>query len=253
MSKTIDTFIQQIISDHNVQLLYACESGSRAWGFHSPDSDYDVRFIFMHPSNAYLSIFEPQDSITCMDGLLDGSGWDLLKSLRLAAKSNVSIFEWLQSPVVYHNANSFREKLWQAVLPYFQPKTAMHHYLGIASSTLHRNFKEEEVLLKKYFYVLRPVFAARFIAITQQPAPTQFAQLVRFYEDEVEIENIIKYLLEQKAKASEGQMIKRNKQLDNFIEQEMNQLLTIAKSMPRTSFDRAGIDHFYRSMLQIDN
>jgi len=251
MKNQIAAFLNHLQQEYEIHLLFACESGSRAWGFPSPDSDYDIRFIFRHPTDAYLSIFEPKDTITLMDGLLDGSGWDLLKALRLGAKSNVSLFEWLQSPIVYHVQEGFQQQLWEALLPCFQPRTAIHHYLGIAKSTLHRNFKDEEVEIKKYFYVLRPVFAARYITQHQQPAPMEFRELLQYLDGEEEVAEAIEQLLEQKAEAEEGETVKRQKLLDRFLTQEMEQLLTIAKSMPKLEVDTRRVDDFYRQMLKV--
>jgi hypothetical protein len=251
MKEKIASFLDTLEEQHKVEILFACESGSRAWGFPSPDSDYDIRFIYRHPSSSYISIFEPRGNITILDGLIDGSGWDLLKALRLGAKSNVSLFEWLQSPVKYRETSNFEADLWEALLPCFQPRSAIHHYLGIASSTLHRNFKSEQVLLKKYFYVLRPLFCARYITQHQRPAPTEFRPLLRFMEGEEEIEKIIHGLLEEKADAEEGATVKRNAQLDQFVEQELAQLLTIAKSMPKVKVDTSRLDSFYRQTLNV--
>src|SRR5215475_7651562 len=86
--------------DHHVAIMLAIESGSRAWGFPSLDSDYDVRFIYVHPSDAYLSVAAPQEVIECgIEGVLDIGGWDLRKALRLLVKSNAVLLEWLVSPV----------------------------------------------------------------------------------------------------------------------------------------------------------
>ena len=251
MQTDILAFLKELELRHQINIVFASESGSRAWGFPSPDSDYDIRFIFFHPAETYISIFEPKDTITLMEGLLDGSGWDFKKTLQLSAKSNVSVFEWLQSPIVYIDKNNFGTSLWKTILPSFQPKKAIHHYLGIASSTLHHNFQNKKVKLKKYFYVLRPLFSARFIAQNYLPAPSLFKDLLHFYPDEENIANIIEDFLQLKEKAMEGFEVDRNPVLDHFVEKEMTQLLTIAKSMPKKAVDHSSIDHFYRQQLNI--
>ena len=88
--------------EEDVRVLYACESGSRAWGFASPDSDYDVRFIYVHRPDWYLSIVDRRDVIErpIVDEY-DLSGWELRKTLRLFRKSNPPLIEWLGSPIVY--------------------------------------------------------------------------------------------------------------------------------------------------------
>jgi len=96
------TKLKHIEENRNVKINYACESGSRAWGFASPDSDYDVRFLYTHPLEWYLAVAEKRDTIDIMDGDFDAVGWELRKSLRLLKKSNVPALEHLFSPIVYH-------------------------------------------------------------------------------------------------------------------------------------------------------
>ena len=94
--------LSQIEERENIRILYACESGSRAWGFASSDSDYDVRFIYVRPKEFYLKLENTCDTLECeLNEIYDISGWDLKKMLRLLNRSNPSIFEWAASPLVY--------------------------------------------------------------------------------------------------------------------------------------------------------
>ena len=124
--------LKEIETEYGVTVLFASETGSRAWGFPSPDSDYDVRFIYMHPQEWYLSIDEKRDSIEYLNGELDLVGWDIRKSLQLLRKSNAAMFERLQSPIVYVEQTEFRMKLNQMLPDYFSPKAGLHHYLSMA-------------------------------------------------------------------------------------------------------------------------
>ena len=134
MKEKILQSLRKIEQDNNIKVLFACETGSRAWGFASPDSDYDVRFIYMHNKDWYLSLNEQKDSIELMldNGELDITGWDLRKSLRLLKKSNISLFERFKSPEIYLNNNLFISELNDISDNYFSSISGMHHYLNMA-------------------------------------------------------------------------------------------------------------------------
>lgn len=141
--------LKEIEAQKGVQILFACESGSRAWGFASPDSDYDIRFIYKHDLDYYLSLWEQPDVIEFMtEDDLDGSGWDLRKTVKLLAKSNAPLLEWLYSPVVYFQDDAFVQQMQALATECFSPIASLHHYLGTT-----KNFMEacqaEEVKLKK--------------------------------------------------------------------------------------------------------
>lgn len=123
--------LKEIEKQKGVEILYACESGSRAWGFASPDSDYDVRFIYKHDLDYYLSLWEKPDVIEFMtEDDLDGSGWDLRKAVKLLAKSNAPLLEWLYSPVVYFQDEAFVQQMQALATECFSPIASLHHYLG---------------------------------------------------------------------------------------------------------------------------
>lgn len=190
--------LNEIEQEHNVVILYACESGSRAWGFASPDSDYDVRFIYVQCSDAYLSIRERRDVIELpVNEVLDISGWDLRKALQLFLKSNAPLYEWLQSPIVYKQQESFTADI-QALMPaYFSLRAGLHHYLSMADNTFSNELQGVQVRLKKYFYALRPLLAARWITDRQELPPMQFEQLRTLITDPVWQEEIDALLLKK--------------------------------------------------------
>lgn len=99
---TIRNRLTDVARDHDVRIIFAIESGSRAWGFPSPDSDYDVRFVYAHRPDWYLSLRPGRDVIELpIEGDLDINGWDLRKALNLMLKPNPVLLEWLSSPVRY--------------------------------------------------------------------------------------------------------------------------------------------------------
>ena len=131
MTTRIAAALAALEAQHGIRILYACESGSRAWGFPSPDSDYDVRFIYCHSTDWYLRLDEGPDTLNFpVDDELDLAGWELRKALRLLRGANASLFEWLQSPIVYHEALGFRAQLAPLLPPAFNLKAGLHHYLG---------------------------------------------------------------------------------------------------------------------------
>ncbi len=139
MRERIFQQLEIIEADKDVRILYACESGSRAWGFPSKDSDFDVRFIYVHPTSWYLSIDDKRDVIEKnIDDCLDISGWELRKALRLFRKSNPPLLEWLQSPVVYLEKHKTADKLRDLRVVYFSPKSCLYHYLQMAR----RNYRD---------------------------------------------------------------------------------------------------------------
>ena len=162
MLPRIQTALRQLEATHGIRILYACESGSRAWGFPSLDSDYDVRFIYCHSPAWYLALDEGPDTLNFpVDDELDLAGWELRKALRLLRGSNASVFEWLQSPIVYHEALDFRARLAPLLPAAFNLKAGLHHYLGQLRRGVEEDLTGPDVRLKRLFYALRSALAAR--------------------------------------------------------------------------------------------
>lgn len=195
MKEKILEKLKEIEKQKEVEILFAVESGSRAWGFASPDSDYDIRFIYKHKPEYYLSLWEQPDVIEFMTkDDLDGSGWDLRKSVKLLAKSNTALIEWLFSPVVYFQEDDFVKQMQDLAVEFFSPIAVLHHYLGTT-----KNFMEvcemEEVKLKSYFYALRTALAGKWIIEKNTFPPVAFADLLpiapqNIQEKIIELQNI---------------------------------------------------------------
>ena len=196
----IRTELKTLEAAHGVRILYACESGSRAWGFPSPDSDYDVRFFFVHPPAAYLSITDRADSLNLpIDDRLDFSGWDLRKTLQLIWRSNATPGEWLQSPMVYTEQEGFRESLLPLARAYANPYGLVAHYLGLARSSLQRIAEQGAAQkLKTWFYVLRPLLAARWICDQRGIPPMTLEALLPVLAERPEAVESIRQLVEFK-------------------------------------------------------
>lgn len=209
--------LDEIERREGVRILLAVESGSRAWGFESPDSDYDVRFIYVRPVRDYLTLRPSRkDTIEwVVDETLDICGWDLSKALQLAHKGNLFFFEWGISPVVYRHADDW-DKIWEVARGYFSCKAAMHSYLGIARTTDRDFLQGERVRYKKYLYAVRPLLACKFMAEQGLQPPVRFAELVAAAAPE-DLKPAIAQLLDAKVHMCEKDEGERIAQIDAFI------------------------------------
>jgi len=226
--------LASIESNERVCVLYACESGSRAWGFPSQDSDYDVRFIYLHPLEWYLSVQRKRDVIERpIDDRLDLSGWELRKALRLFAKSNPPLLEWLRSPHVYWETSGLAEKLRTLASTWFSPKACLYHYLHMAQGNYRDYLQGDPVWLKKYFYVLRPILACRWIETTNTMPPMAFEALVDTQVDRIPLKHHILDLLERKKAGEELDWGARIPIINAFLEQEIERLQTSTEALPR--------------------
>jgi predicted nucleotidyltransferase len=177
ITQSIKEKLSQIEARENIRIIYACESGSRAWGFESPDSDYDVRFIFVRPVQDYLRVKELPDFIDAeLNEIYDINGWDLKKFCKQLYKSNPVIFEWADSPIVYRTSEDW-EKVRAVMNDYVKLKAMIHHYIGLAESIIKRDFVGTEIVYKKYTYVYRAVLAASYVFYQKSPAPTEYSKL----------------------------------------------------------------------------
>ena len=223
----IDDIIRQklleIEEKENVRILHCAESGSRAWGFASPDSDYDVRFIYVRPAEFYLKLENTSDVIEWqLDETLDINGWDIQKALRLLYKSNPTLFEWKNSPIVYKTTDQWFG-MSDAINEYFNAGSAVYHYLNTAKNNYKSLINSENVKLKKYFYVLRPVLACKWVLDKKTPPPVLFAELFRA-ELEKDLIPLINELLEAKARTSEMGTAKRISPLNNYIDRQLEEI-----------------------------
>ncbi len=222
MKNTILTKLDEIESRENVKILLAVESGSRAWGLASPDSDYDVRFIYIRPKEEYLRLERSRDVIELpIEGELDINGWDLDKTLRLLHASNPTLFEWFSSPIVYRET-AFAEEFRSFMQRYFSSRRGLNHYLSMAIRNYREYLKGDTVKAKKYFYVLRPVLACRWILDKGTPPPMRFSELMEAELDPA-LQPEVNRLIDLKMNAHEIKTIpiieSINRYLDGSIEE----------------------------------
>ncbi|MGI8387213.1 nucleotidyltransferase domain-containing protein [Robertmurraya sp. P23] len=242
MKEHIIEVLQQIEREYDVKVLYACESGSRAWGFPSMDSDYDVRFLYVHTKKWYLSIDQGRDVLEVpskdtlsisVHPLLDMSGWELTKALRLYRKSNPPFFEWLHSDILYYEKYSTLEKLLAIEHKVFSPVTCLYHYVSMAKRNFRSYLLEEEVHHKKYFTVLRPLLAGKWIISNHTFPPIEFDVLVKELVPIGPVRQSIEELIAQKRARAEHSLKLEPpiRVLNEYLQQEFEYIERMMKDM----------------------
>ena len=220
MREKIQEQLRRIEEAENIKILLAVESGSRAWGFASPDSDYDVRFIYIRRLEDYLRLDAIRDVIELpINDVLDINGWDLQKTLRLLHKSNPTLFEWFSSPIVYQKTE-FADKFRDLMMHYFSSKKTLYHYVSMAEGNYREYLKGDLVRAKKYFYILRPVLACQWILDWGTPPPMLFSELLKA-ELPVELIDVVNQLLELKMNSPEVKLVKRISEINEYLDESI--------------------------------
>ena len=201
--EAIEARLASVAAREHAVVLLAVESGSRAWGFPSPDSDYDCRFIYARTRDAYLRLYPPRDVIEFpLDPVLDVNGWDLAKALRLLLKGNAVVIEWLTSPFVYAGSDEFRTQCLALARQAVRPAAVARHYLHLGERQRRTYFADTRAVeIKKLFYALRPALALRWLRMHQGEAvaPMHFPTLLRESELPASVAALVDELLARKA------------------------------------------------------
>lgn len=216
MNILIPQKLRELEETHHVEILLAVESGSRAWGFASPDSDFDVRIIYKRPQAEYLRLDEVRDVIELpIDDVWDVSGWDLDKMLRLLNKSNPTLYEWFGSPICYCST-AFTERIQPLLTTCFSERNMLYHYLNTARNKVRINLSGESVSPKKYFYALRPILACYWLMERHCPPPVLFEGLAKAMLPE-ELCPSVQKLVDLKKNRPEKMIIPHVHELDDYI------------------------------------
>lgn len=224
MRSAVQAQLEALEQKHDVTMLFACESGSRGWGFASPDSDYDVRFVYVHRLPWYLRTRSGRDVIELpVSAELDVSGWELRKALQLMQASNPVLLEWLRSPAVYCSVAAWVPRLRELALQSFSPVRGYHHYLSMARKTMknHLRANSEVVKYKKYFYALRPLLAARWIRELGGVPPMRFAELTTTLLHDADLLTELNALLAVKMRAGEAATSAPWPRIQAFLQAEL--------------------------------
>lgn len=231
IQKVIPSKLNEIEQRENIRILHCVESGSRAWGFASPDSDYDVRFIYARPPEYYLRLDKTRDVIEWqLDETLDINGWDIQKALRLLHSSNPTLFEWNNSPITYQTTPEWAE-VSRSIDHFFQKKAGLYHYLSTAKKNYREYLKGDMVRLKKYFYVLRPILACRWILDKQTPPPMRFSELADACLDPALVP-AVSDLLQLKMETPELGMGPRINIINEYLDASIEELERIIQALP---------------------
>ncbi|MFQ5638626.1 MAG: DNA polymerase beta superfamily protein [bacterium] len=224
IEREIRSRLSQIEVEEDVAICLAVESGSRAWGFPSADSDYDVRFIYVRRPEWYLTIDLENKSDVIeipIDDRLDIQGWDVRKALKLFRKSNPPLLEWLQCFIIYVETSSLAARLRKLLLEFYSPMASIFHYLHMACGNHRSYLRGAQVWQKKYFYVLRPLLAILWIEQGMGPVPIEFDRLLEETISDVELKHEIENLLQAKKAGNELDRGPRIEAISRFIENEL--------------------------------
>ncbi len=251
MYEKIRDYLNEIQQDRDIEILLACETGSRAWGFPSPDSDFDVRFIYRHKREWYLSLNERKDTIELMrdNNEIDLSGWDLKKSLGLLWKSNPPLLERIQSPVIYMVNDAFLKGINDIAAQTYSKIASMHHYLSMAKKMFTDINGHKEIKLKKLFYALRTSVACQWIMERDEMPPIVFQTMLEKLDIDAGITGKIYQLIELKSSKSEGYFHQEETMLNEFIERIIMRSDDQAQKLPSAKANMEELNTFFRKML----
>lgn len=251
MEERIKTYLSQLEQEKGISILLACETGSRAWGFPSPDSDYDVRIIYRHKMEWYLSLNEQKDSIERMldNNEIDISGWDLKKSLNLLRKSNSSLLERIQSPIIYRVNDDFLHGITALAPAEYSKIAAMHHYLSMAKKFLEEISGQQEYKLKKLFYALRTTIACQWILEKDVMPPIVFPVMLENLHLQAQHVNRIYELIELKKQKSEAYLHQNEPELVSLLAEIVRHADQEALSLPASKGNIDDLNAFFRKTL----
>lgn len=252
MIRIIQQQLAELEREKGIKILHACESGSRAWGFASPDSDYDVRLLYVHHQDWYVSLKEGRD---CVEKMLEGrdldlSGWELRKALNLLCKGNSALFEWIYSPMVYCSDEGFMKQLRQLAPMFFSPIRSMYHYLNKGQKYLERLEGHEGFKLKSFFYALRCALACKWILEKREFVPVEFQKLVKGLQLDGDILDGVEKLLHLKRSSLETYIHKDEPALIDFIQQTLLRAEYEGRDLPAAHGDLFQLEELFRRTVK---
>ena len=251
MNKKINQYLSKIEEEKDVKILLACETGSRGWGFPSPDSDFDIRIIYLHKKDWYLSLFEQKDSIDLMfeDNEIDITGWDLRKSLKLLQKSNPPLLERIQSPIIYQQDKVFLAQIREIANHQYSRIATIHHYLSMTKKFTEELKEKEEYKLKKFFYALRSATACKWIVEKEQMPPIEFLKMINGLNLPNSLTERINELITLKSTISENYYHKGENELISFIEDCIKLSNEKQQSLPSSTGNIEELNVFFLKTL----
>jgi uncharacterized protein len=244
----IKSKLAELAHERKIEILFACETGSRAWGFPSPDSDYDIRFIYVHPLDWYLSLGHRKDTVELpISEELDITGWDLRKSLLMLKKSNAALIERFQSPIEYYSKPGFKNEFKALIDEYYSPTAVFYHHLSLAGKFRDEVMSSDKVKLKTYFYFLRSLLSCNWIVHHKNVLPMHLEGLMEIiskdWQEEIRALVALKSGVKEKHLVPIGSLpFKRDEQVWKFV-MDSKDNLGVAKN------DFKQLDSFFRKTL----
>ena len=251
----VDSRLAEIVRTEGVGIGLAIESGSRAWGFPSPDSDYDCRFLFVRPAEDHLSPWPKRDVIeTPLTDDIDLNGWELGKALKLLLKGNAVVIEWLMSPIVYDGDARFRDALAAFACRWSSRTGVMRHYLHLGERQRRTYFADgRDIQIKKLFYALRPAAALRWLRLhpDRAVAPMQFMTLMEQSDPPADVLATARELIRLKSRTRELGSGPLPPEIEAFVDGEFEAARAILpERTPRLSAEsKAAAEALFREMV----
>jgi len=251
MTSTITKYLEKLEAEKTVKILLACETGSRAWGFPSLDSDFDVRMIYVHPLDWYLKLSEKKDSIEVFyeNNALDFTGFDLRKTLRLLKRSNVAIIERIQSPIIYKEESAFSSEMIQLAKMAYSRIASIHHYMGLANKYLEKVSSEAPYKLKSLFYFLRASYACKYILENETIIPIEFNKVLDNISIKESIKSKIEDLIKFKATTNESYMHSDEAELIREASKCLDEAKNKALTLPSSNYVGDAFDSFFKKYI----
>jgi uncharacterized protein len=245
--QNIKHILTEIERKKNIKIFYACETGSRAWGFPSPDSDFDIRFMYMHKRDWYLSLSVKKDTVEIMDGDLDITGWDLKKSLILLKKSNAPLIERFNSPIEYFSVPGFRDEFKDLIARYYSPIAVFFHHHSLATKFWEELKDKEELKLKSYFYLIRSLLSCNWIIKDNTVLPMHIEGLMKYADKEYK--ERLRELIALKATVGEKYLHKIDAKLNEWILNLFEYVDTGKENLAVNNLDMGLLNEFFLKML----
>jgi uncharacterized protein len=250
MKTTILQTLKNIEAEKNITILFACETGSRAWGFPSPDSDYDIRFIYKHNFDWYLSLSDKKDSIEMMlnDGDFDLNGWDIKKCLQLLTKSNVALIERFTSPVIYFEKEGFKNEFVELIHKNYNRLAVFHHHYSLAKGFWNDIKEANEIKLKGLFYLIRSLLSCKYVIANETVVPMCMDGLMHFID--VDLKSKIMDLIALKATVGEKYLYTKEEWVHNWIVTIFEELEIEKDRIAVEKNDFNSLDNYFKKIIK---
>ncbi len=245
--KDIASTLFQIEQKKQIKVLYACETGSRAWGFPSPDSDYDVRFVYIHETDWYLSLSQHKDTIEYMDDNLDITGWDLKKCLNLLKKSNVPLIERFQSPFEYYAAPGFKDEFKKLIESYYSPTAAFFHHYSLTHKFWEDIKEKDEYRLKSFFYLVRSLLSCNWIIHDESVLPMHIEGLMQYSDEKINTQ--LRKLIQLKSGVGEKYLYSKDSMMEEWMLELLKKLEASKQNLGVNQTDMSLLNEFFLKML----